>query len=169
MAITNPNLIKVLHEITRNLHDHQVEYLIIGGTAVNAHGYHRMSVGLAPGLDFDIDIWYNPQILNFMNLSKAIQSIGVNHAEDLDNITFDPKKTFLRLTHGNYKMDFLPFIKGFEMKEFVSCFNRRIKFDLKGTVINVIGYDDLIASKKAQSRDLDLEDILELEKRRPVK
>lgn len=164
MAITNINLITVLKEITSNLLNKQVEYLIVGGTAVNAHGYNRLSVGLAPGVDFDIDIWYNPQITNFINLSKAVQLMGVKGAEDLDKIIFDPNKTYLRLTHGNYKMDFLPTITGFERKEFISCYNRRKDFDLNGNIINVIGYSDLIKSKKVLSRELDLKDIVQLEK-----
>ena len=164
MPITNPSLIKVLQEITTNLNTHQVEYLIVGGTAVNIHGYHRISMGLPPGVDFDIDIWYKPTIENFIKLSKAIQSIGVNRAEELDKIIFDPKKTFLRLTHGNYKMEFLPFISGIDIKQFASSYQNRSNYDLNGINITVIGYDDLIASKKALSRHVDLQDVVELQK-----
>jgi len=164
MPIRNQSLIDVLKEISNKLHSSRVRYLIVGGTAVNIYGYQRISMGLPPGIDFDIDIWYEPTTSNFLNLTKAIHSLGIDKAEELDKIIFDPNKTFLRLIQDNYKTDFLPFIAGFKIKQFPSSYKNRFNYDLQGTNLTIIGYNDLLSSKKALSRKVDLTDIVELQK-----
>jgi hypothetical protein len=47
-------------EVLTSLEKAQVQYLIIGGVAVNIHGFQR-STG-------DLDIWYNPTTENFNRL-----------------------------------------------------------------------------------------------------
>lgn len=57
----------------RMLNETSVEYLIIGGAAVNVHGYTR-STG-------DLDIWYNPTAYNFEKLLACIRSFGFDTQE----------------------------------------------------------------------------------------
>ncbi len=47
-----------------------VRMLMIGGGAVNFHGYQRQSA--------DLDFWMEPTPLNFDRLSKALTQIGMS-------------------------------------------------------------------------------------------
>lgn len=64
------------------LNKNNVQYLIIGGVAVNVHGFTR-----ATG---DLDIWYNPSKENFHRLLTTIKTFGFDVApiEKLEN--YDP-------------------------------------------------------------------------------
>src|SRR5690606_41343221 len=66
---------------------------------------------------------------------------------------------------GTFRAEFLPSMPGLE--SFTTCFKRakRIKFDGNGLV--VIGYDDLIVNEKTLGRDVDRQDIEQLQKRNP--
>ena len=55
------------------MNENEVEYLIIGGVAVNIHGYSR-----ATG---DLDIWYNPTAKNFERLLKTISAFGYDTSD----------------------------------------------------------------------------------------
>lgn len=164
MLNPDKDLVEVLKEICSNLSNQKVEYLIIGGTAVNFYGFQRISGGLSPDINFDIDIWYNPTTENFYRICKAIQAIGIENAERLESVIFDPKKTFLRLTHDRYRMEFLPHIQGFELREFNGCYSRKKVYDLDNVDIHVISFPDLKFNKQQMSRDVDLRDLIELEK-----
>lgn len=47
---------------------HEVQMIMVGGGAVQFHGYVRNS--------FDIDFWINPTTENFDNLIKVFQDMG---------------------------------------------------------------------------------------------
>lgn len=79
----------MLKEICSNLNNQNAEYLIIGGTAVNFYGFQRISGGLSPYINFDIDIWYNPTTENFYRICNGIKNIGVENAERLQSVIFD--------------------------------------------------------------------------------
>ena len=52
----------------RVLADHRVEYLVVGGFAVQAHGFRRGTV--------DLDIVARPDLANQSRLGEALVSIG---------------------------------------------------------------------------------------------
>lgn len=92
--------------------NHQVEYLIIGGTAVGVYGYNRISGGPSSREKIvDIDFWYNPTIENFHNLINVLDELDIQ-TESLKEIVFDPTKTFLRIPHQGFQTEFLPQVKG---------------------------------------------------------
>ena len=53
-------MIEAYKNICIQLNRHKVDYLVIGGVAVIAHGYPR-STG-------DVDFWYRPTTENYINL-----------------------------------------------------------------------------------------------------
>lgn len=61
-------LLKQVERFFDLLNKNEVQYMIVGGVAVNVHGYTR-----ATG---DLDIWYNPTEHNFLRLLKSIQEYG---------------------------------------------------------------------------------------------
>jgi hypothetical protein len=67
----------VLH-ICQTLNNNNVQYLIVGGSAVALQGFFRMSRSLsgAPTEKYDLDIWYNPTYPNYFNLLNALENLG---------------------------------------------------------------------------------------------
>lgn len=138
----------------------QVEFLVIGGIAVNHHGYSRASN--------DIDLWYNPTIANFENVILALKEYGQDVSE-LSKLVFDSKKTFLRIPLDYFKIEMLPIIHGgmtsSEAKsEFRICFKRSEIGQLGKVEYRIIGYNDLIRFKKINGRPKDMLDVLELQR-----
>ena len=150
-------MIDAYKNICELLNRHKVEYLVIGGIAVIAHGYPR-STG-------DVDFWYRPTIENYLNLIAAFKDLAVD-TSDLERLVFDPWKSFLRIPALGIKTEFLPQVKG-EIK-FTDAYKRAKIFNLEGISIAIIGYNDLIKIKKETNRPKDLGDIDELEKRRKL-
>ena len=137
------------------LNVNEVEYLIIGGVAVNIHGYSRTTG--------DLDIWYNPIKGNFYKLLKTISDFGYDTTE-LEKSTYDAAKGFIRIPLSQFYLELLSVIDG-KMK-FEEVYKRAYNFTINSTIVKVIGYDDLIQNKIMTRRAKDLEDIAQLEKRK---
>lgn len=60
------------------LNKSNVEYLIIGGTAVALYGYFRWSLNSAGIVSekYDLYIWYNPTYGNYFKLLYALEELG---------------------------------------------------------------------------------------------
>ena len=72
------DLKKNLLTVCRTLEKYNVEYMLIGGTAVALNGYYRHSITDTGELTDkpDIDIWYNPTYENYFNMLKVIEELG---------------------------------------------------------------------------------------------
>lgn len=154
----------ILQRTCAALNRHEVAYILIGGTAVAYYGYQRPSGGLQGNLDmkYDVDFWYQPSLSNYYNLLKALKELGIDTSK-LENLVFDPKKTFLRIPHDTFRTEFLPQVKGLDSFERSKQSSKIINLD--GNEICIISYDDLILNKKAVDRAIDRTDIEELKKR----
>jgi hypothetical protein len=138
------------------LNKHQVEYMIIGGVAVNVHGYSR-----ATG---DLDIWYNPTNSNFLKLLEAVRDFGFD-TSDVEGLSGEPQKALLRLPLESLHIECLAIIDGKMNYDEVNKRTYNFKVE-EGLVVKVIGFDDLIQNKIMTRRAKDLDDIAQLEKRR---
>jgi predicted nucleotidyltransferase len=139
-----------------------VEYMIIGGTAVGFHGYQRGTLGFQDeDVKYDLDFWFNPTYRNFAKLVNSLREMRCDTSR-YEN-ALDIKRTFLKIEHGYFKTDFLPVIGGHE--SFIEAYKRKISKEIDGINVNIIGLEDLIANKRATGREYDLEDIFELQKR----
>ena len=145
--------VKVFLEL---LNKSKVQYMIIGGVAVNVHGYTR-----ATG---DLDIWYNSTKVNYINLLKAINEFGYDTTE-IENAINDPLKTFIRVPLESFYVELLAIIDG--KLDYDKVYARTYDFNIDDNlIVKVIGYDDLIQNKIMSRRAKDLEDIAQLERRR---
>lgn len=163
----NNELRKSLSKLATALNRNNVQCVLVGGVAVGFYGYERQSIIKdlgRPELVHDIDFWYNPTITNFTNLVEAMKALGVD-TESLDDYVFDPDKTFLRIPFETFRAEFLPKMPGLE--SFPECFKRAKRITFDGNEIAIIGYDDLILSKKTLNREIDRQDIEQLQKRNP--
>lgn len=149
------NFLEEVEDFFKLLNHHGVQYLIIGGVAVNIHGYTR-----ATG---DLDIWYNPSSPNFSKLLKTIQAYGFNTIE-IEKAAFDPKKGFIRIPFDLFYIELLSIIDG--KMPFEEAYKNAFDFRIKSTTVKVIGYDALIQNKNISRRAKDLEDISQLERRK---
>jgi predicted nucleotidyltransferase len=144
-----------LEAVANTLQKNNVEFMLIGGFAVNFHGYSRATN--------DLDIWLKPTTENFLSFIVALDSLNFD-TDELKAMVFNPKKTFIRIPYGNINIEFLTTIPG--DINFTEALKNVESLEIGKTTFKVMGYDDLIKNKKATNRLKDLNDILELEKRR---
>lgn len=148
----------LLENFIHTFNQYEVDYLAVGGIAVNHHGYSRASN--------DIDFWYKPTIENFEKIILALEILGYDTSR-LKSIVFDPEKTILRLPLDYFKVELLPIIyQGMKSEESRKGFNQSYKVadenQIGKATFKVLGFDDLIKYKELSGRPKDLLDILEL-------
>ena len=132
-----------------------VEYLIIGGVAVNIHGFQR-----ATGY---LDIWFNPTNENFQKLLICFEKLGYD-ISDFKKNNKALSETVIRLPLESFYIEMLPFLDG--KSDFYSVYGRADSITVEGLTVKVISYDDLIMCKANAHRAKDLEDIAQLERRK---
>jgi len=159
------SILKVCSILIKN----NVEYLIVGGTAVALYGYFRWSLDTTGKISekYDLDIWYNPTYPNYFKLLDALEELGQDVTEFKDEQTPNPKSSFFRFEMEKFTLDFLPKLK--ELSKFRSSFEKKEIVSFNGIDIFVISFDDLIKDKKANSRPKDLADIKQLLDKRKSK
>jgi predicted nucleotidyltransferase len=143
---------KDFREFIELLNEHKVKYLIIGGYAVNFHGYPRYTK--------DIDFWLWMTAENIENLIIAIKQFGFGSL-NLEVNDFMTPENIIQLGYEPYRIDLLVDVEGVDFQE---CFARRIESELDGTDVNFLSLQDLITAKKKAGRLQDLADAEQLEK-----
>jgi predicted nucleotidyltransferase len=161
----NREIEQYLIKVCEVLNSHNVEYLVVGGAAVNHYGFNRPSgIGQSNSeLKADLDFWYNPTIGNYHNLINALRDLDVDVSE-LEKLVFDKNRTFLKIPHKDFHTDFLPKMEGLE--SFRTCRSRAEALDIGGVYLFVLSLEDLIANKRAVNRESDKLDIEEISKRK---
>jgi predicted nucleotidyltransferase len=146
---------KQIIDVWKYLSENNVNYLTIGGFAVNIYGYGR-NTG-------DIDIFIEDTIANRENLRNAIKQMGLGDFESIKTMQFIPGWTDFTL-NINFRLDIMTSVKGLENKPFVVLLEKANIIDIDGIPVFFIDYDNLIIAKKAANRLKDQLDIEELEK-----
>lgn len=141
--------------IWNSFFENKVNYITIGGFAVNIYGYNR-NTG-------DIDIYLEDTIENRINLRKALKSINLGDFETIETMQFIPGWTDFSLSYG-LRLDIMTTVKGLEDKSFSSLLDDATIVMIDETPVYFIDYDNLIIAKKAANRPKDLLDIEELDK-----
>lgn len=163
------NLANSIIQICSALNKHNVQYMIVGGTAVALHGYFRQSINLA-GIATDkpdLDFWYNPTYENYFNLLNALEDLGQDVTEFKQEQAPNPKKSFFKYELEHFTLDLLPELKAKLL--FGASFKTREVVSLNDSDISFISFDDLIKDKEANARPKDLSDIEQLKKNRSSK
>ena len=143
---------KDFKEFIELLNEHKVKYLIIGGYAVNFHGYPRYTK--------DIDFWLWMTKPNIKKLIKAIKDFGFGDL-NLEIEDFMAPENIVQLGYEPYRIDILVDVEGVDFEE---CFERRTEAELDGTEVKFLSLQDLIVAKKKAGRLQDLADAEQLEK-----
>ena len=146
---------KQIVDVWKYLSENNVNYLTIGGFAVNIYGYGR-NTG-------DIDIFIDDTMANRENLRNAIKQMGLGDFESINTMQFIPGWTDFTL-NINFRLDIMTSVKGLENMPFATLLEKANIIDIDGVPVFFIDYDNLIISKKAANRLKDQLDIEELEK-----
>jgi hypothetical protein len=136
-----------------------VEYLVIGGHAVSAHGVPRMTK--------DLDVWVRNTPENGRAVFRALKSFGapLRGVEEADFIAH-PEMVF-QVGVAPHRIDLLQSISGVE---FGQAWERRVESSVDDNVrVSFISLDDLIRNKLESGRPRDLGDADELRKARETK
>ena len=135
----------------RSLNRNRVRYLLIGGMAAVLYG--------SPRVTKDTDIFIGADIENIERLLKALREIkfGTAHLTTPQKII----KNEVNIFKDYIRLDVLTKIKGIGFED--AWKGRKVR-EIKGVRIFLIDIDDLIISKQAAGRSLDLQDVKILRK-----
>ncbi len=137
---------------------HGVKMLLVGGGAVNFHGYQRHSA--------DVDFWIRADADNLERLRLTLNELGYELEEF-------PKKVIQGEQNISVKVSpvqELELITAFNPgKTFNRAFADAVEVTIKGMPLakyRVLSFDDLIESKLRAMRPKDLLDVQELKRRK---
>lgn len=134
------NLISLFNE-------EDVEYVVLGGHAVIAHGYLRTTA--------DIDIFVESSSANADRLVRALYRYGYKNGEfERDDFTKVPN--YLSFNRYDEWIDLMTFTLGVTFDE---CYQNRLVLMIEDVPTNVISLPDLIRNKRALGRPQDLLDL----------
>ena len=139
-----------LRDVFASLSFRQVKYLVIGGTAAVLHGVPRAA--------FDLDILIEATPENASRLLTALREAGFGTASLLD--TEELLRHEITIFRDLYRVDVQTSTPGLRFEE---AWPRRLEMTFDGVPFWVASKDDLIASKRAAGRTIDLEDVRILE------
>ncbi len=142
------------------LQDHQVEYIMIGGYAINLHGYQRFTG--------DLDIWLKDTRENRHRLRVALSSLDMGDYPMIESMQFVPGWTEFYLNNG-LQLDILTEMKGLEGYTFDECLQMASVADIDGVSIPFLHINQLIENKKVVNRPKDQIDVLALEQIRKLR
>lgn len=134
-------------EFLRLLNAHEVEYLLIGGYAVNYHGYPRATA--------DMDIWVAVHPPNADRVVAALREFGFD-LPDLSPELFLHQWQIIRLGMPPVRIEIATTISGVD---FAECYAKRVQDTIDGVPVHLIGLYDLKLNKKASGRHQDLADL----------
>jgi predicted nucleotidyltransferase len=149
-------------EILRVLSEHAVDFVVIGGIAVQAHGYIRSTR--------DLDVIARPTTLNLTRLGEALADLGAEpRGRARVNVT-DPhvlrRAPLVPIMTKAGPLDLLNIehVDG-APRGYDALLEGALTIELQGMQIPVAGLSDLVRMKRAAGREHDLADIEALTRR----
>lgn len=133
----------------------RVQYLIIGGFAVNKYGYKRTTG--------DVDFFLKDDKENRRRLIDALYDAGYGKFEALMDAPIIPGHCEIIMDNGLYA-DLMTEAAGLDKNKFNDYYKKASVELIDNIPLRFIHYDDLLQSKRAISRNKDLVDVEELEK-----
>ena len=137
-------------DLLKCLNSARVHYLVVGGYAVNFHGYHRSTK--------DIDVWIAVDPKNAKKVSKALQEFGFE-PEAVPPTLFVEEGRIFAFGREPFRVDILTAPSGVNFKD---CYAKRVGFRVGDVIIPFIALDDLKANKRASGRTRDMADLQNL-------
>ena len=147
------------HDVLEKCINNNVHFLIVGGYAVNFHGYERTTG--------DIDLWLKPDNDNKIKIVQALKELGIEENVLARLIQMDFTK-HLVFSDGiaPFKIDFMTYISGVNFEE---AYAQKIMTEIDELNIPFIHLNHLIISKIGTGRPKDSIDIDQLQKISQIK
>lgn len=139
-----------IKDVFRSFQEHEVKYLVIGGIASILHGVPRTT--------FDLDILIEATPANAERLLKALVEAGLGTAA-LTNVD-DLLAHEITVLKDRVRIDIQTATPGLDFQQ---AWTRKIVMNYQGQDLNIISKEDLIFSKRASGRKIDLQDVGMLE------
>lgn len=146
-----PMLNKDFREFVELLNSNGVEYLVVGGYALAAHGHPRYTG--------DIDIWLDPSPVNVSRLLKVLREFGFGSL-GLSAADFQQPGAIVQLGYPPARIDLLSSIDGVQFSE---CYPRRQLVSVSGVELAILHLEDFRKNKRASGRAKDLADLESLD------
>lgn len=143
-----------LLEFWKSLNQQQVLYIMVGGFAVNMHGFTRSTN--------DINLWLKDTKLNRQNFGKAMAPLGYDGLS-WEEIQFVPGRSDFFIGPG-IRLDIMIDMKGLNDISFDEAYQIANIGQIEGLHVPFLQINQLIANKKAVNRPKDQIDVIELEK-----
>ena len=139
-----------LKDVFKSFQQHEVRYVVIGGIAVVLYGVPRAT--------FDLDILIEATPENAQRLLDALidARMGTATLTNVDEILANEITIF----NDRVRIDVQISTPGLQ---FETAWERKQNMQYQGQTFYVVSLDDLIRSKRAAARDVDLEDVRLLE------
>jgi hypothetical protein len=147
--------------LLETLSRHGVDYLVIGGVAVQVHGHRRTTM--------DLDLAPDPTPENLRRLAAALDELDALPVDpalagsevpvtDSERLSVAPIVPPLTTRHG--QVHILKEPKG--ARAFAQMRESALVVEVDGVAVPIVSLDDLIRMKKAAGRPQDLDDIAAL-------
>jgi hypothetical protein len=149
------------------LAQHGIEYVLIGGWAVNAHGFRRYTG--------DVDICPAPDAANLTRLATLVRELdgrqlGLDDFEQ-EELPGDPTDPDSLAEGGNFRLstrlgilDLMQWVPGIDADHaYVELARDALEADLGQSIVRVCSLERLLDMKRAAGRPQDLQDIAMLE------
>ena len=138
-------------EFLNILNSNKVDYILIGGYAINMYGYSRPTD--------DIDIWIKMENDNSKKIKQSLIDFGFD-GSNVDADFFVKNNKMLRIGFAPLRLEIMTTIDGVEFDE---CFKNSVMKKVEDIDIRVISLNDLKKkNKKASGRLKDLDDLHKL-------
>jgi len=135
-----------LRSVFESLHDHDVRYVVIGGIAAVLHGVPRAT--------FDLDLLIDASPDNAKHLLDALLGAGLGTASLITPEELLAKE--ITVFKDWVRVDVQTSTPGLTFEQ---AWHNRVQMEYQGQHFLVASRDDLISSKKAAGRPVDLEDV----------
>jgi hypothetical protein len=135
-----------LQSVFASFQKNDVRYLVIGGIAAVLYGVPRAT--------FDLEVLIEATLENAKRLLQAMSEAGLGTAAlaSADEVLAKEITIFT----DRIRLDVQTSTPGIVFED---AWRRRVAMNYKGQVLQVVSLADLIASKRASGRDVDLEDV----------
>ena len=144
---------ETLLDFWKSLNHFGVKYIMVGGVAVNLHGYSRITK--------DIDIWIKDTIENRRQLGLAFAQFGYDEI-NVEDFQFVPGWTDFYIGSG-IRLDVLIEMVGLEDFSFDECLDIASIASIENISVPFLQINQLIVNKKVVNRSKDQVDVIELE------
>ena len=139
-------------EFLQLLKKHHVEYLVVGGYAVGAHGQ--------PGDTSDIDIWLKISETNAQKLIQVITEFDFGEL-GIEEQDFLAENNIIQMGVLPLRIDLMTSIEGVVFEQ---AYPKRDEILVDDFLLDIISYDDLVKNKSATGRLQDQADVEKLKR-----